>query len=49
MERENLLYVDLTAGDVENEIVLVISSAEESPLYTITAECSQGPFTLICC
>ena len=49
MDREKLLCIDLTAGNVEKEIKLVVTDGDDSPLYTITAGCTQAPFTLICC
>lgn len=49
MERDDLLIVDLAAGNVENEITWVIQDGEDSPLYTITVECTPQMLTLICC
>ncbi len=49
MEREKLLCVDLAAGNVEKEINLTVTDRDDSPLYTITAGCTQGSLTLICC
>ena len=49
MERDYLLSVDLTAGNIENEITWVIQDGDEYPLYTVTVECTPEVFTLICC
>ena len=49
MEREDLLSVDESAGNVEAELERAVSDGDDAPFNTITVECAQGVLTLICC
>ncbi len=49
MEREHLLSVDTSAGNVEAELEWAVSNGDDAPINTITVGCTQGAFTLICC
>ena len=49
MEREYLLNVDVSAGNVEREIAMAIPDEDGIPINTFSAGCGQGTLTLICC